>query len=60
MMPVLLTFTVLSMLYVFFTLIMGSLAVANKTGSNKWMHRRVYGQVVAIILLFLTFGSQID
>lgn len=59
MYPLLLTLTVLSMLYVFFTLIMGSVAVANGKGSNKWMYRRVYGQVVAVILLFLTFGSRL-
>lgn len=50
--------TVLSFIYVFLTLIMGSLAVANKTGSNKWMYRRVYGQAIAVVLLFLTFASK--
>ena len=53
----LITLTVLAFIYVFFTLIMGSLAVARNKESNKWMYRRVYGQVAAIFLLFVTFAT---
>lgn len=50
--------------YVVFTLIMGAKAMgasrgtaktdSTRTASNKWMQRRVFGQFVAIALLFLT------
>ncbi|WP_371396890.1 HIG1 domain-containing protein [Fretibacter rubidus] len=45
--------------WVLLTLIMGAKAMGGKTAetrvaSNKWMQRRVFGQFVAIGLLFLT------
>ena len=45
--------------WVLLTLVMGAKAMGGKDAdaratSNKWMQRRVFGQFVAIALLFLT------
>lgn len=50
----------LAALYVVATLVMGARAMGGKNegaraASNKWMQRRVFGQFVAIALLFLAF-----
>ena len=45
------------------TLVMGTVAMSkkneeNRMKSNKWMWRRVYAQVAAILLLRLTFYAR--
>jgi len=45
------------------TLVMGTVAMSNKSEesrikSNKWMWRRVYAQVAAIVLLGITFYAR--
>ena len=45
------------------TLVMGTVAMSkkneeNRKKSNKWMWRRVYAQVAAILLLGLTFYAR--
>jgi len=48
---------------VLLTLVMGTVAMSKKSeedrkNSNKWMWRRIYAQVAAIILLALTVYSK--
>lgn len=52
--------TIAAFAFVLFTLIMGAKSMGSKQAdghksSNKWMQRRVLGQVVAVGLLLLTF-----
>jgi len=51
--------TGLALVCVVFTLLMGGIAMSNKSEesrkiSNKWMWRRIYAQAAAIILLAVT------
>ena len=51
--------TGLALACVVFTLLMGGIAMSNKSEesrkiSNKWMWRRIYAQAAAIILLAVT------
>jgi len=59
MLNILYVLTIIAMLAVVATLIMGAASMGgNKDGSrlksNKWMARRVYAQIIAIALIFLT------
>ena len=58
---ILVVLTLLAFLFVVLCLVMGTIAMGGKDAkdrerSNKWMQRRVYGQVAAIALLFVTFA----
>lgn len=51
--------TGLALACVVFTLLMGGIAMSNKSQesrikSNKWMWRRIYAQVAAVVLLSIT------
>ena len=59
MITILYILTGLAFACVVFTLVMGGIAMSKKSeesrkNSNKWMWRRVYAQVSAILLLILT------
>lgn len=60
MFTILAILTVIAFIAVLGTLVMGAISMGGKNAedrerSNLWMRRRVTAQVIAVLLLFLTF-----